>query len=227
MTELLHAAIVLAVLCIFSIVSHKKKLLDFEGILVANIIGLFIFLLGDIVNFLFIVFFFIIAEASTVFARKNAKTKHEVRTTGNILGNSGAAVLCLVFNFPFGFFAALSAALADTLSSEIGLLSKRKPVLITTLEKVPHGTDGGVTPLGMYAALAGAISIASIHFYLFQSPLLFLVLIASGFIGSAVDSFFGAVFERKKMLNNAEVNFLGSCGGVAAGLLLIRLAAIL
>lgn len=213
MTEPLHVAIVLAVLCIFSIVSYKKHQLNFEGILVANIVGIIIFLLGGIANFLLIVFFFSVAEVCTAYARKAKPSKHEMRTTGNILGNSGTAILALALNFPLGFFAALSAALADTLSSELGLLSRRKPVLITSLKEVEPGTDGGVTPLGMYAALLGAVAIALIHFALFQNPFLSLVLILSGFAGSTVDSVFGALFERKRMLNNAEVNFLGSLGG--------------
>ena len=87
---------------------------------------------------------------------------------GNILGNSGTAILALALGFPSGFFAAFASALADTLSSEIGILSKRKPVLITTLKQVKPGTDGGVTPLGMIAALVGATIIASVHFILFH-----------------------------------------------------------
>lgn len=217
MAELLHAAAVLGILGIFSILSHKKKQLNIEGILVANIVGITIFLLGDIRHFFIAVFFFVVAEASTAYARK---TKHEMRTTGNILGNSGTAILALGLGFPLGFFAAMAAALGDTLSSEIGLLSKRKPVLITNLQEVEPGTDGGVTPLGMYAALLGAGAIAVVHFALFGSVFLALVLVVAGFVGSTVDSFFGAIFERKSMLNNAQVNFLGSLGGAAAAWLL-------
>ncbi len=223
MASPLYVAIVLITLCIFSIVSYKKKQLDIEGILIANIVGIIIFLLGNIVNFLLIVFFFVVATVFTYLARKGKPSKHEVRTTGNILGNSGTAILALAFNFQFGFFAALSAALADTLGSEIGLLSKKKPVLITTLEKVEPGTDGGVTVLGMYASLIGGTAIGAIHFCLFQDLFLFLVLVGSGFAGSVVDSVFGALFERKKMLNNAEVNFLGSTGGAAVAFFLTRI----
>ena len=166
--------------------------------------------------------FFAAAEIGTVYSSKR-KPKHEARTTGNIFGNSGTAILALAFGFPFGFFAAFSSALADTLSSEIGILSKRKPVLITTLEEVEPGTDGGITPLGMNAAIVGAAIIAAVHFVIFGNVFLFMVLVLSGFFGSLVDSFFGAVFERKGMLNNAEVNFLGSLGGTAAAWAILAL----
>lgn len=224
MTPPMEVIILLLSLGIFSAVSYKKRLLNFEGILIANIVGIAIFLLsnGNLTYFFVAVLFFAAAEIVTVYSSKR-KPKHEARTTGNIFGNSGTAILALAFGFPFGFFAAFSSALADTLSSEIGILSKRKPVLITTLEEVKPGTDGGITPLGMNAAIVGAAIIAAVHFALFGNVFLFMVLVLSGFFGSLVDSFFGAVFERKGMLNNAEVNFLGSLGGTAAAWVILAL----
>ncbi len=206
---------------LFSGISYKKNLLNLEGILIANIVGLAIFILGTWnLSYLFVaILFFIAAEAGTWFLNKK-KGKHEIRTTGNILGNSGTAVIFLALGFHFGFFAAFSSALADTLSSEIGILSKKKPVLITSLEEVPHGTDGGITMLGMLASVLGAGIIAVFHFLLFQNILLFFILIISGVFGSVSDSFFGAVFERKGKLNNAEVNFLGSFCGTCLAILL-------
>src|SRR3989454_3874320 len=53
------------------------------------------------------------------------------------------------------FLSALSVAGADTLASEIGVLS-RKTVLITTGEPVPPGTDGGVSRLGQLCAVGAA-----------------------------------------------------------------------
>jgi len=210
----IEVLLLLLILAVFSIFSYKKKLLSFEGILIANIVGIAIFLLSDndLAFFFVALLFFVVAEAATRYTNKK-KVKHSVRTTGNILGNSGTAILALAFGFHFGFFAAFASALADTLSSEIGLLSKKKPVLITTFKEVKAGTDGGVTALGMNAALLGAGIIAAVHFALYQNIALFLILLISGVFGSLVDSFFGAVFERNKVLNNTEVNFLGSLGG--------------
>jgi uncharacterized protein (TIGR00297 family) len=85
---------------------------------------------------------------------------------------------------------------------------------------VEHGTDGGITPLGCYAALFGAAMIGIFHFLKFQEPAIALVIILGGFFGSIADSLFGAVFELKKMLNNAQVNFLGSASGATIAIIL-------
>lgn len=220
MDQLANALVLFFTLSLFSLISAKKNLLDRDGILIANIVGICIYLLGGLESFFLIVFFFVAAEAATKISRSNFKIKHEQRTTGNILGNSAAAILALYFYSLFGFYGAVSAALADTLSSEIGLLSKKKPRLITTLKEVEHGTDGGVTPLGLYASLLGSSMVGIIHFIQFGDIFLFLVLILCGFVGSIVDSLLGAVLELKHMLNNAEVNFLGSASGAVIAILL-------
>ncbi len=209
-----EVAVLLLTLAAFSLVSYRKKMLNFEGVLIANIVGIAIFLFSEwnLVYFFVTVLFFVAAEIATIYSGKR-KIKHEVRTAGNILGNSGTAILALAVGFPLGFFAAFASALADTLSSEIGLLSKKKPVLVTSLKTVEPGTDGGVTALGLAASVLGAGLIAILHFAFFGNLFLALVLVLSGFFGSVVDSFFGALFERQGMLNNTEVNFLGSFGG--------------
>src|SRR3989344_144382 len=98
MIEFLTVTLILA---FFSLLSLQKKSLDLQGIITGLIIGFLTYLLGraflhdGLTYFLTLIFFFIAAEASTRLARNIKEIKpHEVRTTGNILGNAGAAIMC-------------------------------------------------------------------------------------------------------------------------------------
>ncbi len=217
---LVEVFLLVIVLVFFSACSIRKKALDLWGVIIANLVGITIFQLGGFSYFIIAVLFFVVAEASTRLSSSKKNGRHERRTIGNIFGNSGVAVIALAMGLPVGFFGAMAAALADTLSSEIGMLSKRKPVLITTFKEVEHGTDGGITPLGMWSSLFGGAIIGLLHFLLNANVYIFLVLIVAGTFGSLVDSFFGAVFERNKILGNTEVNFLGSGAGAILALIL-------
>lgn len=61
-----------------------------------------------------------------------------------------------------GIIANYAAVAADTFSSELGILSRSRPRLLTswTLREVPPGTNGGVSSLGTVAGFAGAAVIA-------------------------------------------------------------------
>lgn len=48
-----------------------------------------------------------------------------------------------------------AAVMGDTLASELGILSSNQPVHILTGRTVPPGTNGGITPLGLFASAAG------------------------------------------------------------------------
>ncbi|KAI1767195.1 integral membrane protein DUF92-domain-containing protein [Hypoxylon sp. FL1150] len=62
-----------------------------------------------------------------------------------------------------GIIANYAAVCADTFSSELGILSRSSPRLITsfTLRKVPRGTNGGVTIWGLVAGLIGSMIIVA------------------------------------------------------------------
>lgn len=115
-----------------------------------------------------------------------------------------------------GLSAALSEAAADTVSSELGQARNAKARLITTWEEVAAGTDGGVSWAGTLAGIATAALVSWICVLAALVPLRWLgISILASVTGMIADSFLGALLERRKLLNNDAVNFLGTL--IAAG----------
>ncbi|XP_054301412.1 transmembrane protein 19 isoform X2 [Pongo pygmaeus] len=103
--------------------------------------------------------------------------------------------------------AALACSAGDTWASEVGpVLSKSPPRLITTWEKVPVGTNGGVTVVGLVSSLLGGTFVGIAYFL---TQLIFVndldisapqwPIIAfgglAGLLGSIVDSYLGATMQ--------------------------------
>jgi len=117
-----------------------------------------------------------------------------------------------------GIVANYASVAADTFSSELGILSKSPPRLITsiTFRRVPPGTNGGVTTYGLLAGLLGSLVIvtASIALIPFCPPKttaglknpggwgltarqrFTFAMALWGALGSVLDSFLGGWFQQ-------------------------------
>ena len=116
------------------------------------------------------------------------------------------------------FLSYFSCCGGDTFASELGVLSKSKPRLITTFcrKEVEPGTNGGVSLLGVVASILGGLVAASgwaLGAYItsgVRTEIMYALIIGAfgGFFGSFVDSVLGATVqysgycrERKKVVS--------------------------
>jgi uncharacterized protein (TIGR00297 family) len=180
---------------------------------------------------------------STKEARGAAEANGGRRRVANVLANL-AVPACALLAYPatkghpaalWAFAGALSAALADTASAEVGALASRQPRLITTGQEVPHGANGGVTWLGYAAAVLACALLAAVawaggfwriieHGHAWNAApaslgrglVLSATMLAAGLAGTTLDSLLGATLEdRLTGMNKHTVNFFCTLTGAA------------
>ena len=155
--------------------------------------------------------------------------KRDGRTALQVLANLVVAASCAGLSaltgeraaFLLAVSAALSEAAADTVSSELGQARSAKARLITTWEEVAAGTDGGVSWAGTLAGITAAAVVSWVCVLTKLVPFRWLgISIVAAFAGVIADSYLGALLERRKLLNNDAVNFLGTLVAASAAFLL-------
>ncbi len=224
-----EAMVLSSIFVIFlAILTSKKKAFDHIAVLIATLFGMDIILLRGVRWFGVMVSFLLIALYATYFGsdKKGEEEKDRQRSADNVISNGIVAFVAALLNLPFLFTGSLAAALSDTISSEIGVLSRSDPVLITNLGKrVPKGTNGAITPLGIFAGLLGALVFAILCFFFMNEVITFhhiLAIFTGGFLGDVLDSFLG-IWENEGVLSNGSVNFLASLAGGYVAMLLAHI----
>lgn len=206
-----------------------------ESVMVMLTLGSLVWVLAGASWFLVLFSYLALSLAATAYSVRKRGAKGFSRGIDNVLSNGLVPFMAAVFAstgdpaFLLIFLGSVSAALADTLSSEIGLLSRSPPFMITSFRRAVPGVNGGVTLLGLSAGLAGALVIAGLASVIpwqgYESRLiLFAAVAASGFIGTLVDSLLGAVFENRNLMTNGSVNFITTLAGGVLTMIIIGLA---
>lgn len=173
---------------------------------------------------LVIVFFVSSSALSRLGARRKARFAAEQWEKGarrdgkQVLANGGLVALLAVLWWLWparivwaAAIGALATVTGDTWATEVGVLSRRQPRLITTGRPVPPGTSGGVTVLGSVAAVCGAACIGASALLLglfFQREFLPSVLLAAligGMAGVTCDSLLGATIQAIRWCPHCQV----------------------
>jgi len=114
-----------------------------------------------------------------------------------------------------------ATCLADTLASELGILSKKTPILVTQpWRSVPAGTNGGITLLGCAVSLLGGCImglLAVVLDYLSGTrPLNAVKMVffgaVSGLVGSLADSLIGATLQSSYYDSEKKITFHANSG---------------
>jgi uncharacterized protein (TIGR00297 family) len=223
------------IICIFALVlgigAYFAKAADSDAVLSETIVCLLVILFAGLSWFILLLAFYLLGG---VFTRYGYSHKHRLgiaqshggrRGYKNVYSNSLVAlVLAICYGvygndvFIFAFIASVATANGDTLASEIGETSRSKPRMITTLKETETGVDGGVTPLGEAASLAGAIIIGLLATGMGMTGVLGIVVAAvGGFLGTNFDSLLGATIQSRGLLSNNGVNLVATGFGALAG----------
>ncbi|HHT9107053.1 MAG TPA: DUF92 domain-containing protein, partial [Candidatus Wunengus sp. YC64] len=138
------------------------------------------------------------------------------------------AVMALLTDMPeifkLAFVAAFATATFDTVSSELGQIYGKRPILITTMKTVPVGTDGAISVEGtILGVLSSALVGAEAYFLHLISLPSIIVVVAAAFVGTTIESVLGATIERRKWVSNEVVNFINISTGAGVSMLLVKI----
>jgi len=214
---------------------HGRKSLSTSGALLALVVG-FTLTLAHYSFFLCLLAFFISSSKATKYKQEVKKEFEEDYKEGGqrnwlqVLCNGGMATeLSLLYlldigsaDLPIDFrhqyraswlgvavLGAVACCNGDTWASELGsVLAKTDPFLVTTWQRVPKGTNGAVTGVGLVSSLLGGLVIGFAYFVgvlmsataldMAIAPNQLLVILVGGvggLLGSLLDSLIGASLQ--------------------------------
>lgn len=243
MDALLHIGLAVAISTVLSFLAYRLELLTGAGALSSFLIGIIIGTLGSLSWLLVLVSFtlagFVVTHIDMAEKARLGLQEGKRGERGHINVLAVGLPPCLLAAAAFlmgeqgsvaaavGYISVISVAASDTVASELGM-KYEKVWLITSFKRVPPGTDGGISVMGTFWALIGAVAASLLGWIIIfphniLSPLL-LIPILAGFVGCLVDSLLGATLEAwgylNKYSNNAVSMIIGGLLGAGIYFLL-------
>ncbi|GAB0093943.1 Transmembrane protein 19 [Sergentomyia squamirostris] len=221
---------------LFTVYGYRRGSVNTSGAVLGFILAICLTVANYAFLTSLIVFFVTSSRATKFKAAQKAKFEEDFkggegkRNWVQVLCNGGMALqLCLLYLIDCGvgerpidfgplyrsswlgiaLMSSFACCNGDTWASELGsVLAKSDPYLITTRKRVPRGTNGGVTPIGLLVSLLGGIIIGLTYFLtviytvdksiLLLSPPQWPLIPIGGFAGlagSVIDSLIGATLQ--------------------------------
>lgn len=111
------------------------------------------------------------------------------------------------------YWSVMSAALADTWSSELGMRFGKNPIDIMGFRRLSSGASGGITWAGTLFGCLGSVIIGFLFLISRDGNSLtiqassqewnwFITISVSGLVGTLLDSILGSLFQKKKRIHN-------------------------
>jgi len=218
----MNLLIIAPLLIAMMVICVRANKLTLPASLAAGLIGFLVYSGAKEKGILMLVALFILSVLATSHKRHiKAKYHPEVleskgRNIWQVFANGGVAAILgslaiIDYNhselYILMMAASLASALADTLSSELGMIYGSKFYNILNLKREANGLDGVVSVEGTLIGACGAFVIAFIYGGFDEKCLIVAI---SGILGNLIDSMLGATIERKNYIGNDMVNFLNT-----------------
>jgi uncharacterized protein (TIGR00297 family) len=231
----LRFAIAAAVTLAFAWLARRIRGVSNSGAIAGGVVCFLLLVCVGPAGFLALFSLFVVTWIATRLGRQRKQRlgtaeRRDGRTAEQVLANLSSAAICAVMYATRGeplwvvaMAAALAEAAADTVSSECGQAFSKTARLITTFESVPAGTDGGISIVGTLFGIGGAFLVGLVCVGSKLIPLRWLWLVTTaGVVGMLADSVLGAWLERRRWLNNDQVNLAGTVIAAVVGACLAR-----
>ncbi len=221
-------------------VVYGLRMVSVSGFISGFLIGTVLYTFGGWQLFLVLFVFFFLGSGATKFGYARKKALGVAQEKGGARGWKNATANCtmgaflailsmlapehLRMIFVAGVFGAFATAASDTVSSEIGQVLGKHPILITTLRPVPVGTEGAISLEGTFAGIVASLIVCGvgIGLQLLSWPVAALCTFAA-LIGTTVESYLGATLETMKIIDNEIINFMNTLVGAAAAMILVTI----
>ncbi len=210
---LARAAFGLAFSLLIALFAQRRGSLSRSGGAAAVVIGTAVYLGGGGAWFAVLLTFFATSTLLGKLGRtrkaaiKRNFEKGDTRDAWQAVSNGGVAALCALGMLLFrdvrwagAFVGALATANGDTWATELGILARADPISLTQLRRVPPGSSGAVSPLGLAAtalggAAVGLVAALGAPAFSASSAQLLGIGLLGGVLGSLLDSLLGATLQ--------------------------------